>query len=163
MATGLAAVPRAVLIWIALAFIGYAILPWHLESGRFLRDSGLALGVSTEPWLLPMLAPLLLTLLPLAGGKPAVAGRVLVAAGAAGLALLLLQGFAIGLSGWRWSFLAAQFGEPGPRQGGMGYGAALTAAAFLILVCQGLAARGFCRGDAFVVSSIGVVVALIAI
>lgn len=44
----------------------------------------------------------------------------------------------------------------------MGLGAGLTALSALILLCHGLAARGFCRGDAFVVSSIGVVVALIA-
>ena len=45
----------------------------------------------------------------------------------------------------------------------MGYGAALTATAFLICLCHGLAARGWCRGDAFVVSSIGIVIALIAV
>ena len=45
----------------------------------------------------------------------------------------------------------------------MGYGAALTAAAFLMLLCHGLAARGWCRGDAFVVGAIGIVVALIVI
>ena len=32
-----------------------------------------------------------------------------------------------------------------------------------MLLCHGLAARGWCRGDAFVVSSIGLVVALIAV
>src|ERR687893_587741 len=72
-------------------------------------------------------------------------------------------GYAIGLNGWTASWLAALFGGPGPRQGGMGFGAALTALAFLLLLCQGLAARGWCRGDAFVVSSISLVVALIAV
>ena len=37
----------------------------------------------------------------------------------------------------------------------MGFGAALTAAAFLMLTCYGLAGRGWCRGDAFVVGAIG--------
>ena len=46
-----------------------------------------------------------------------------------------------------------------PTQPGMGYGALLAAIGFLMLFCQGLAARGFCRGDAFVVSAIGLVVA----
>jgi iron(III) transport system permease protein len=49
-----------------------------------------------------------------------------------------------------------------PTQAGMGYGALLVATGFLMLFCLGLAARGFCRGDAFVVGSIGVVVATIA-
>ena len=33
----------------------------------------------------------------------------------------------------------------------MGIGAGLTALAFLMLLCRGLAARGLCRGDAFIV------------
>src|SRR5690606_19888535 len=85
----------------------------------------------------------------------------LAAAGAAGLILFIVQGFAIGLDGWRFEILDRLFG-PGPRQAGMGAGAAATAAAFLILLCHGLAARGWCRGDGFVTSAIGVVVALIA-
>ena len=32
-----------------------------------------------------------------------------------------------------------------------------------MLICHGLAARGFCRGDAFTVSSIGLIIALIAV
>jgi iron(III) transport system permease protein len=44
----------------------------------------------------------------------------------------------------------------------MGYGAFLLALALLMLLCHGLAARGFCRGDAFTASAIGLVVALIA-
>jgi iron(III) transport system permease protein len=45
----------------------------------------------------------------------------------------------------------------------MGYGAALTGAAFLMLLCAGLAARGFCRGDFFTVASIGMVIGLIGL
>ena len=105
-------------------------------------------------WLLPMLAPLLLAAA--AAGRAAsrrcARPRWLVAAGAAGLALHPPAGLRHrALTAGRWSLLAALFGAPGPRQAGMGYGAALTAAAFLILLCHGLAARGWCRGDAFVV------------
>ena len=82
------------------------------------------------------------------------AGMVLMAAGGIGLALLLAQGFlfrhpSITPAGW-------------PTQPGMGYGALLVATGFVMLFCLGLAARGFCRGDAFVVSAIGLVVATIA-
>ena len=84
----------------------------------------------------------------------------LIAAGLLGLALIIAQGFAVGLNGWNWATLTTLFGTPGPSQNGMGLGAALTSASFLMLLCHGLAARGWCRGDAFVVCAIGSVVAL---
>jgi iron(III) transport system permease protein len=76
-------------------------------------------------------------------------------AGAAGVLLMLLQGFLfrhpnITPEGW-------------PTQPGMGYGALAAGTGFLMMFCQGLAARGFCRGDAFVVGAIGLVVATIAV
>src|SRR5262245_41964882 len=81
------------------------------------------------------------------------AGMVLILAGGSGLALLLAQGFlfrhpSITPAGW-------------PTQPGMGYGALLVATGFLMLFCLGVAARGVCRGDAFVVGAIGLVVASI--
>jgi len=45
----------------------------------------------------------------------------------------------------------------------MGLGAGLASVAFLMVLCHGLAAQGWCRGDAFVVSSIGLVLALITL
>ncbi len=155
--------PRATAVWIALGWVGYAGLPWYgfgSADPNIVEGSGLVLGLSGAWWLLPLLLPLLLAVLPLAAGgrQP---GRRLVAAGVLGLGLLLLQGFAIGLHGWRGG-LADLFGAPGPSQAGMGAGAALTAFSLLIVLCHGLAARGWCRGDVFVVSAIGGVVALIA-
>ena len=167
-------VPRATVAWVALGFIGYCILPWYLtgeRSGGGLPwlpiapfNSGLAVGLSGAPWLLSLAVPLLFALaalLPLSPFRSVASG--LVVAGALGLALTVGQGFAIGLHGWSFDFLAARFGSPGPSQGGMGFGAALTATAFLMMICHGLAAWGWCRGDAFVVSSIGAIVALITI
>jgi iron(III) transport system permease protein len=157
---------RPAQIWLALGWLGYAVLPWYFAAGpSFVEGSGLALGIAGDGWwLLPIVAPLIAASRPLVGGLDRYeTGKWLVAAGLAGLALIILQGFAIGLGGWSAAWLAALFGAPGPRQGGMGFGAALTSLAFLVLLCQGLAARGWCRGDAFVVSSIGVIVALITI
>jgi iron(III) transport system permease protein len=152
---------------LALAWIGYAVLPWYFAAGlsSLATGSGLALGVTGEAWwLLPIVAPLVAASRPLVGIVTREStGRWLIASGVAGLALIIGQGFAIGLNGWTAPWVAALFGDPGPRQGGMGFGAALTSFAFLMLLCQGLAARGWCRGDAFVVSSIGLVVALIAV
>ena len=124
--------------------------------------TALGLGATgTAWWLLPIGLPLLLASVPAVLRLPRDrTSRILVAAGIAGLALEILQGFAIGISGWGWNFLGALFGTPGPKQTGMGAGASLTAASFLTSMCLGLAGRGWCRGDAFVVGAIGWMVAL---
>ena len=111
-------------------------------------------------WLAPIALPLLLATAALVFTQRDRMARALVVAGAVGLALAATQGLAIGLRGWNWTFLSAMFGAPGPSQPGMGIGAALTCASFLMLLCHGLAARGWCRGDAFVVGAIGSVIAL---
>ena len=157
-------IPRASVAWIALGWIGYMILPWYLtgDSTSWVSGSGFMVGLSGAPWLLAILAPLLMSLRPVApNGSRDDSGTWLVAAGIAGLAIIAVQGFAIGHAGWRMDWLSAASGEAGPRQAGMGFGAALTSIAFLMMLCHGLAARGWCRGDAFVVSSIGAIVALI--
>ena len=162
---------RATLGWIVLGWVGYALLPWYGFDGTtspslsdyFIGKSALVLGLRSAWWLLPILAPLLMTLRPAAAKSHPSTSNWLVAGGMLGLALIVLQGFTIGLNGWTAEALKALFGAPGPRQAGMGYGAALTSTAFLIILCHGLAARGWCRGDAFVTSSIGVVIALIIV
>jgi iron(III) transport system permease protein len=165
--------PRATLAWIAAAFVAYAVLPWYIEGASrgalsWLpvdpSGSGLAYAVSSAPWLLPLALPLLLALWPIFKARSFDdAAPWLVAAGAIGLGYLTLQGFTIGMRGWTFASLAAATGGPGPSQGGMGLGAALAAASFLMILCHGLAAHGWCRGDAFVVSAIGSIVALIGI
>lgn len=164
---------RSAAIWLGLGWLGYVLLPWYgAEEARLLElasewlagsaASGLFAGLTgRSPWLLPLALPLALPLLPAAGVSRWRAGDLLIAAGVLGLALTCAQGFAIGHRGWTAHWLAALFGAPGPSQAGMGYGGALTALAFLMLLCHGLAARGYCRGDAFVCSAIGLVLALI--
>jgi iron(III) transport system permease protein len=158
---------RSAVIWVVLGWVGYAALPWYGLQNDLLSElvagSGLVLGLRGAWWLLPIALPLFAALRPLVRSDPEEAGIWLVAAGSAGLALVVLQGFAIGLNGWRFETLAAIFGAPGPSQGGMGLGATLTSISLLLLLCHGLAARGWCRGDAFVVSAIGVVLALITV
>ncbi|MGO4573788.1 ABC transporter permease [Microvirga sp. 2TAF3] len=162
---------RATLGWIVLGWVGYAVLPWYgfdraaapALSDYFIGGSGLVLGLKGAWWLLPILAPLLMMLRPATGSARVSVSEWLVASGTIGLLLVLLQGFTIGLNGWTSDTLKSLFGAPGPSQAGMGYGAALTTTSFLIVLCHGLAARGWCRGDAFVTSSIGVIIALIII
>jgi iron(III) transport system permease protein len=131
------------------------VLPWYALEGSWWGAPALLHGLRGKPWLLVLFAPVLAA----AAARPwraarRYAGSVLVLIGAIGLALLLAQGFLfrhpnITPAGW-------------PTQPGMGYGALVAATGYLMLLCLGLAARGLCRGDAFVVSSIGLVVALIA-
>lgn len=162
---------RATLVWIVLGWVGYALLPWYGFDGTatasfsdyVVGGSGLVLGLGGAWWLLPILAPLLIALRPVAATSREADSHWLIAAGFIGLTLVILQGFTIGLNGWRFDILRALFGEPGPSQQGIGYGATLTSISFLILLCHGLAARGWCRGDAFVTSSIGIVIALIIV
>ena len=161
---------RSAKAWLAAAWIGFVLLPWHVTDGDWLewftrlssqgpRSAASLVLAGQAWWLTPLVLPLLLATLPLFPASPRPNGRILSAAGLAGLALVALQGFAIGLNGWSFAFLGALFGAPEPSQPGMGLGAALASAAFLILLCHGLAARGWCRGDAFVVSAIGLVIA----
>jgi len=162
-------VSRSAKWWLAAAWIGFALLPWHMRAGwidwlsTLASDgphSAAALILAGQAWwLAPITLPLLSATIPLLDTWRARDGRMLIAAGLAGLALITAQGFAIGLDGWGFGILGTLSGTPGPRQAGMGFGAALTTAAFLMLLCHGLAARGWCRGDAFVVSAIGGVVA----
>jgi iron(III) transport system permease protein len=131
------------------------VLPWYAIEGSRWSAPALVHAFQGKPWLAALFLPVAAAL----AARPWRAERrrasaVLVWAGVTGLVLLLAQGFLfrhpnVTPAGW-------------PTQPGMGYGAAAVALAFLMLLCLGLAARGFCRGDAFVVSAIGLVVATIA-
>ncbi|PVE24866.1 iron ABC transporter permease [Microvirga sp. KLBC 81] len=162
---------RATLGWIVLGWVGFALLPWYgfdrtavpTIADYVIGGSALVHGLNGAWWLLPILVPLLISLRPALLPSRADNSTWLIASGFLGLALIVIEGFTIGLNGWTLDILKALTGGNGPSQGGMGYGAALTSTAFLIILSHGLAARGWCRGDAFVTSSIGIVVALITV
>ncbi len=146
---------RAAIAWIVATAAGLVLLPWYAIEGARWSAPALLQGFQGYPWLLALFLPLIAAL----AARPwrrerGAAAAILVLVGGSGIVLMLLQGFLfrhpnITPAGW-------------PTQPGMGYGALLAAIGFLMLFCQGLAARGFCRGDAFVVSAIGLVVASIA-
>ncbi|OJY35718.1 MAG: iron ABC transporter permease [Rhizobiales bacterium 65-9] len=155
----------------------YALLPWYLLEGSFFSTawmadwplgkggSGLALGLLGGAWqLVPILIPLIVGLWALTMNKdnPRLS-QTLIAAGAGGLALMIIEGFAIRHAGWGFDFLKTLTGWEGPRQGGMGFGAFFVAGSFLVMLCHGLAYRGYCRGDVFIVTSIGAIIALIGV
>ncbi|VAW12165.1 Ferric iron ABC transporter, permease protein [hydrothermal vent metagenome] len=167
------------LFWLAVGWIGFAVFPWYALYDGF-WDFGWLWGgypfdSETAPaaflvaqgqklWLAPLAFFLGVPLLAL--GRPKtdpVFARVLLFAGIGGLTYLTVQGFAIGIPGWTGQWLVDWFGPLGDRQFGMGYGAGMAALAFLFLTTLGLAARGAIKGDVFVVSAIGFVVAIVAI
>ena len=152
---------RPLLFWLAVGWVGFALLPWYgVEEGildpAWLIDGwawddfyapGLFQGLwHDKPWLLPHV--LFLTLPVLAfrfGATGRSAARILIFAGAGGLAWWLAQGFGVGLRGIQWDWLRALLGPMEIRQFGMGWGALLTACAFLFILTQGH--RGPWRGQ----------------
>jgi iron(III) transport system permease protein len=170
--------PTVVLLT-AAGWVGFALLPWYavddgffgfrwpLDGWPLAGDAAPALFLvvrGEKLWLAPLGLVLLLPLLAWNRPKadPAFA-RLMLLVGAAGLAWLLAQGFAVGLRGWQFDWLERLLGPLDDRQFGMGYGALLTALAFLFLLTLGIAARGAVGGDVFVVGAIGFVVATVAL
>ncbi len=163
--------------WLVMGWIGFAILPWYvIEDGfwafewvsdgyPFDSDYASALVQMTlgKEWLLPLIFPLLAPLFILKRIKSdPVYAQTLIISGGFGLSYLLGQGFIVGIGGWEFGVFESAFGAIETHQYGMGYGALLTAGSCLILLTTGLAATGCLRGDVFVTSAIGIVVALVA-
>ncbi|TPN39241.1 iron ABC transporter permease [Mesorhizobium sp. B1-1-6] len=151
--------------WLALAWASFIVLPWYQVEGGLLSFDWLARPAEAAPaillslngrlWLLPLVLPLLLA-------SWLVARRNLpglAAAGAAGLAWLAVEGFSIIHSGWGFAWLGHLASTPGPVQPGLGWGAVLYAVAMLMFIAEALAARGWCKGDRFVVGSLLIVIA----
>jgi len=167
---------KFVSLWLAVGLIGFFVLPWYTTDDAFWSftwlfdgwpfDSDYAPAIIQifahgKIWLAPLMV-FFAAVLPMLGGKPSdrFFAATLTLAGAGGLTYLLLQGFTIGIGGWEYQSLETLFG-PVDRQFGMGAGAVLVAAAFLFLLTQSFAARGYVGGDLFVAGSIGLIIALI--
>ncbi|MER9400346.1 iron ABC transporter permease [Mesorhizobium sp. M0615] len=156
---------RSALAWVMAAWASFVLLPWYKVEGGFLSFDWLAqpadatpaiiLALGGRPWLLPLVLPLLLASWLVGRNKP----KSLAVAGAAGLLWLAIEGFSIIHSGWGFGLLTRIAGTPGPMQPGLGWGAALYAVAMLMFIAEALAARGWCKGDRFVVGSLSIVIA----
>ena len=111
----------AVLLWLVVGWIGYALLPWYGLNDNFFTlgwlFDGYPLDADVAPalflvlqgqktWLAPLGALLLLPLF-LYGRRKAdpLFGSLLIWVGVAGLAWFFFQGYAIGLQGWRFAWL----------------------------------------------------------
>src|SRR5260370_37056808 len=93
---------RAAKTWLALGWIGFAVLPWYLgdnSGGNYplgAHGSALALGIAGgRPWLLPLALPLLFTLALLPRQTDRGSANGLIAVGVARLAWLLIEGVLI--------------------------------------------------------------------
>jgi iron(III) transport system permease protein len=154
--TGTAAL-RGPTPWVAAACLAVLVLPWYGlgEDAPAGAASALVQGLHGRSWLLALLLPPCVAAASLSGTarRPA---PLLVWAGLGGLCWLGLEAFTVGAHGWRFGWLAALAGV-GPAQPALGWGAALYALAMLVIASYGLAWRGWCRGDVFIVASIALV------
>lgn len=156
--------PRAAKIWLVVAWAALFALPWY-------GLGGIPRGVPAWPavvqafwggrvWLIPLFLCLLPATRAVVGGaRP----RLLVAAAAAAIVWVLIEGFAIVHDGWGVDALGGWFAGPAPTQPALGWGALVFLVAMLMLIANGLARQGVCRGDVFVTGAILVVVSLIAL
>lgn len=168
---------RRVDMALGLGLAGFVLLPWYrIDEGfyAFRWPAQFPFGAEEAPalvqmaaqgrWWLAGVAVLLLAAAAARFAAPAASrSRLLVALGAAGMAFLVLQGFAITFGGWTWAVGEALFGPLATGQPAMGAGAVLAGLAFLFLFSAGLAERGVMKGDFFVIAAIALLVALVAI
>ena len=81
----------------------------------------------------------------------------------ASMALLVGQGFAVGLNGPNWPGIVALFPAAAEGQTGLGWGGFIAGLALLGLLSELLAARGFCRGERFASGAVVIIVALLVL
>jgi iron(III) transport system permease protein len=159
--------------WLLAGLIGIAVLPWYgLDSYIAIDWLARYPDLETGPALYQITRGgrtwLVLPLLPLIGmaglmlwcRRTAATVKGLPGLALLGIVLFLLQGFAIIHTGPALSALTAWL--PGDsKQPGMGCGALLLGFSYLMLMSEGLARRGYCRGDCFVVGTLSLIIALV--
>ena len=155
--------------WSGLAWAALLLLPWywlskidsHILDGS-LSVIGLVLS-GKNLWLALLFIPLVLQasswVVQLSQRQMA---WVLITTASLALLVCLGQGFAIGLKGWDWAWAGALFGGK-PVQQGMGFGGYAYLLAALMMMSQGLALLGLCRGDGFMTASISLSIGLIVL
>ena len=153
---------------------GFVLLPWHMTDEGFasfgwMRDdapsTGLMLALQDGFWwlLAPLLTGLVAAAIQLTVQSPVQRSKLTLWAAAAGLFLTALQGLVIVRAGPRLfeTFLTGETVMGG--QPGFGIGAGVVVIALLFVLTNALSQTGKGQGDAFVVSMIGLIIALVAV
>jgi iron(III) transport system permease protein len=165
---------RTVLTWLLLGLASFAFLPWHMTddgvmSFAWLIDETPSTGLflilqGGQWWLLPTVLALVVALvIQFFVQRPVLRAQITVAVAAAGLIATAVQGLIIVRAGPRIleGFLtgdAVMAGQPGM---GMGAGLCLIALLFTLTISVSQSGKG--AGDAFVVSMIGLIIALVGV
>lgn len=165
---------RTVLFWLVIGLVGFSFLPWHMTDkgifsfiwiGNGTHTSGLIMTAQSGHW---WFAPIGLSLLAAMIAqftvvKPVKRAKITLGLSAFGLIWSALQGLIIVRAGPRMfeSVLTDEVLSAG--QLGMGSGAAVTVFSLLFCLTVSLSQTGKGRGDAFIVSTIGLIIALVAV
>jgi len=164
--------PCTLVTWLLVGVVGVAVLPWYgldayLSTGWLSQYPNLETGPALyqvirggRVWLILPLLPLLAIAVLIDWRRASAAAGPLLVPAVLGIAFLLLQGFAVIHNGTAWLSLAP-FLPDDAQQPGMGYGALALGLSYLMLMAKALAARGYCRGDFFVVAALTLVIALV--
>ncbi|MFC3529575.1 ABC transporter permease [Paracoccus mangrovi] len=141
-------------------FFSFDWLGGMFSQGDLLPGAIQALTGRWQLWPLIVLIGLALVL----RGRPsgAARGRQMVLIGAAGLGWMAFEGLAIGMRGWNWGLLQSLFGDVA-GQPAFGAGAVVLAVVFTCLISFGKAEQGALKGDAFVLTSIALLILLVAV
>lgn len=162
-----------VLLWLVVGLVGFVLLPWHMDDHNLISFQGFAQGVkssgvidavSGQWWLAPTGFVLITAIgLQIFVNHPLRRARLTFGTAVLGLGFIVLQGLVIVRSGPRilealLTGEALMTGQPG-----MGVGAGLCTLVLLFVAMTSLAHTSKGQGDAFVLSTIGLICALVVI
>ncbi|MEN8873367.1 MAG: iron ABC transporter permease, partial [Pacificibacter sp.] len=165
---------RTVLFWLVVGLISFALLPWHMTrdgvfSFDWLRDgtpsTGLAMILQAGNW---WLAPVGLAFVAALAvhftvRNPIQRARMTVMIAISGLVWAALQGLVIVQRGPR-VFEGLLTGDAvSAGQSGLGLGAGICLISLLFALTVSMSQTGKGRGDAFIVSTIGLIIALVGV
>lgn len=165
---------RTIAFWLLAGLVGFALLPWYMTDKGFTSfdwmfddEPSTALMLVLHAghwWLLPPLLPgLAAAAVQLGVTNPVRRSKWTAGFAAAGLGLTALQGLLIVRAGPR-LFETVLTGETiSAGQTGFGIGAGLCLFALLFVLTVSLSQTGKGQGDAFVVSMIGLIAALVGV
>jgi iron(III) transport system permease protein len=165
---------RTITLWLIFGLIGFTLLPWHMTdrgvaSLQWLNDgtpsTGFMLVMRAGFWWLlpPLLAGLAIFATQMTIAAPVLRSKLTLWIAAAGLFLTVLQGLVVVRAGPR-LFEAVLTGEAiTSGQQGFGLGAGMCLVALLFMLTVSLSQTGKGRGDAFIVSMIGLIIALVGV